>query len=170
MKKLCDKLRPQFDFIILDSPAGIEQGFRNALEPASKAIVVTTPEVSAIRDADRVIGLIEAEGIAIPGLVLNRVRHEMVRNGDMMATEDVLSLLSVQMLGLVPEDEKIIVSTNRGIPAVHDARSQAGEAFRRIAARLTGQEVPLLELDADDGVFSWFKRLFGIDRRVGASA
>lgn len=169
MRDLCKMLKLEFDFILIDSPAGIEQGFRNALAPASKAVVITTPEVSAIRDADRVIGLVEAEGLPTPGLILNRVRHQMVRNGDMMATDDILSLLSVSLLGLVPEDERIIVSTNRGVPAIHDPKSPAGEAFRRIAARLNGQEVPLMDLEARDGMFSWFKKLVGIQGRVGVN-
>jgi septum site-determining protein MinD len=170
MRDLCKMLQTDFDYILIDSPAGIEQGFKNAIAPASKAVVVTTPEVSAIRDADRVIGLIEAEGLPTPGLILNRVRSSMVRSGDMMATEDILSLLSVNLLGLVPEDEHIIVSTNRGVPAVHDPRSPAGEAFRRIAARLNGQDVPFLDLEPKDGMFTWIKRLVGIQGRVGANA
>jgi septum site-determining protein MinD len=170
MRELCQRLKLEFDYILIDCPAGIEQGFRNAVEPADKAIVVTTPEVSAVRDADRVIGLIEAQGLPSPGLVLNRVRNHMVRSGDMMATEDVLSLLSVNLLGLVPEDERIIVSTNRGVPVVHDQKSYAGEAFRRIAARLAGHEVPVMELEVRDGIFSRLKRLVGLDGRVGARA
>lgn len=169
MRDLCQRLKLEFDYILIDSPAGIEQGFRNAIAPADRAIVVTTPEVSAVRDADRVIGLIEAEGLPSPGLVLNRVRTHMVRSGDMMATEDVLSLLSVSLMGIVPEDERIIVSTNRGVPVVQDSKSYAGEAFRRIAARMTGQDVPPMELEVRDGIFSWLKKLVGLNGRMGAS-
>lgn len=170
MRDLCDELKEEFDYILIDSPAGIEQGFRNAVVPANKAVVVTTPEVSAIRDADRVIGIIEAEGLPTPGLVLNRVRAHMVRSGDMMATEDILSLLSVKLLGLVPEDEQIIVSTNRGVPVVHDLKSDSGEAFRRISARLTGRDIPLLNLEDRDGLFTKLKRLVGFNgSRVGAN-
>lgn len=170
MRTLCYKLRVSFDYILIDSPAGIEQGFRNAIGPADKAIVVTTPEVSAIRDADRVIGLIEAEGLPTPNLILNRVRSSMVRSGDMMATEDILSLLSVKLMGIVPEDEKIIVSTNRGVPVVHDAKALSGEAFRRIAMRLTGKDVPLMDTEVHDGVVAWFKKLVGINGNGRVSA
>jgi len=170
VKELCEKLKPDFDYILIDSPAGIEQGFKNAMEAADKAIVVTTPDVAAIRDADRVIGFIEAAGLSKPELILNRVRPGMVRRGDMMTTEDVLDLLSVQLLGLVPEDEKMIVSANRGIPVVHDMKSRSGEAFRRVAARVEGEDVPMLKLEVRDGLFTWLKKMVGIKGAVGASA
>lgn len=152
LKQVCDGLKDDFEYVLIDSPAGIEQGFRNALAPADRAVVVTTPEVSAVRDADRVIGLVEATGLPTPGLVLNRVRAEMVRQRDMMSTEDILGLLSVELLGLVPEDEGVIVSTNRGIPAAHDPKSRSGGAFRGIAARMDGEEVPFLDMNGQNGL------------------
>jgi len=166
MKELCDQLRPQFDYILLDSPAGIEQGFRNALAPADKAIVVTTPEVSAIRDADRVIGLIESTGSPTPELILNRVRPDMVKRGDMMTTDDILSLLSVELIGQIPDNEEIVVATNKGVPVVHNPKSRVGEAFRRIAARLEGQEVPFLEMEVRNGLFARLKKVLGLKRKV----
>lgn len=170
VKELCDKLKSDFDYILIDSPAGIEQGFKNAMAAADKAIVVTTPDVAAIRDADRVIGFIEAAGLSKPELIINRVRPGMVKRGDMMTTEDILDLLSVPLLGLVPEDEKIVVSTNRGVPVVHDMKSRSGEALRRVAARVEGEDVPMLKLEVRDGLFTWLKKVVGLKRTVGANA
>jgi len=160
MKKLCGQLKEDFDYILIDCPAGIEQGFRNAIAAADQAIVVTTPEVSAIRDADRVIGLLEAAELPIPDLVINRLKPGMVRQGDMMDKDDILDLLSVNMLGLIPDDEQIIISTNKGVPTVHNPRSWSGEAYRRIAARIDGEDLPFLDVDAGQGFFSKFKKIF----------
>ena len=165
MRELCMQFKHEFDFILIDSPAGIEQGFKTALAAADEAIVVTTPEVSAVRDADRVIGLVEASELPPPGLVLNRIRYRMVRRGDMMSTEDVLSLLSVRLLGQVPDDDDIVVSTNRGVPAVHNEKSWSGQAFRNIAVRIEGQDVTFMQLSPREGVFSRFTRLFGLKGR-----
>ena len=162
MKKLRDHLREEFEYIIIDCPAGIEQGFQNAIAAADRAIVVTTPEVSAIRDADRVIGLLEAAELPIPDLVINRLRPGMIKQGDMMDKKDILELLSVQLLGLVPDDEHIIVATNKGVPVVHDSKSMSGEAFRRIASRIEGEDRPFLNLENGHGVFSKFKKLVGL--------
>ena len=151
LRDICQELLADFEYILIDSPAGIEQGFKNAVQCADYAIVVATPEVSSIRDADRVIGLIEATGLPTPQLILNRVRSDMVRNGSMMSTEDILSLLSTELLGLVPEDQGIIVSTNRGVPAVHDPKSLAGRAFRTLAARLDGEDLPLFDVNGNGG-------------------
>jgi septum site-determining protein MinD len=152
MQELCQKLKPDFEYILVDSPAGIEQGFYTALAPADRAVVVATPEVSSIRDADRVIGLVEAANLPTPDLILNRVRPGLIKHGDMMSTEDILSLLSVNLLGLVPEDENIVISTNRGVPVVHETRSGSGAAFRRIAAILDGENLPILELESNSGI------------------
>ncbi|MCL1788456.1 MAG: septum site-determining protein MinD [Defluviitaleaceae bacterium] len=160
MKKLCDQLREEFDYILLDCPAGIEQGFKNAVAGADKAIVVTTPEISAVRDADRIVGLLEASEVRNPLLILNRIRPEMVKRGDMMALEDVTELLAIDVLGIVPDDESIVVSTNRGEPCVVDEKSRAGQAFRDIVQRMLGENVPLMDLDADTGVFSKIKKFF----------
>jgi septum site-determining protein MinD len=143
MKKLCDELAEEFDFVIIDCPAGIEHGFKNAIAGASTAIVVTTPEVSAIRDADRIIGLLEANLLKDIHLIINRLNPRMVKKGDMMSTTDILSLLAIPLLGVVPESEEVVVSTNRGIPLVHERASKAGSAFRSIAARLDGEELPV---------------------------
>ena len=159
MKELCQQLREEFAYVLIDSPAGIEHGFKNAISAADQAIVVTTPEVSAIRDADRVIGLLEAAELPIPDLVINRLRPGMVRQGDMMDKKDILELLSVRMLGLVPDDEQLIVATNRGVPAVHNPRSWSGEAFRRIAGRIDGHDMPFLQLEDGRGLMSKMKRL-----------
>lgn len=164
MREFCSRLRSEFEYILIDSPAGIEGGFKNALAPADRAIVVTTPEVAAIRDADRVIGLIESTGLPTPHLLLNRIRPDMVKRGDMMTTDDILSLLSVELLGMVPDDEEIVVATNKGVPVVHNARSRVGEAFRRTAARLRGQEVPFMEMEVRNGLFAKLKKLLGFHR------
>ena len=159
LRSICEQLKSEFEYVLVDSPAGIEQGFRNAVTAADKAILVTTPEVAAIRDADRVIGLIEAAGLQTPVLVLNRVNSKMVRRRDMMSTEDILSLLSVELLGMVPEDQGVMVSTNRGVPIVHNSKSLAGRAFCNIAARLDGETVPSVNLDGHRGFFGLLRRV-----------
>jgi septum site-determining protein MinD len=120
MVKLCEDLSEEYDYIIIDCPAGIEQGFKNAIAGADRAVVITTPEVSAVRDADRIIGLLEANEIKNPALIVNRVRPDMVKKGDMMSIEDIIDILAIQLVGVVPDDENIIISTNRGEPAVSD--------------------------------------------------
>ncbi len=163
MQKLCSGLRAEgFDYIVIDCPAGIEQGFKNAIAGADRAVVVTTPEVSAVRDADRIIGLLEADGLTSPTLILNRIRTDMVRRGDMMSIEDVKDILAVDILGVIPDDENIVVSTNKGDPAVSDSKSKAGQAYRNIVSRLMGQELPLMELENRKGVFGKIKKLLAI--------
>ncbi len=130
MVRLCDELRQEVDWILIDSPAGIERGFRNAMAPADMVVVVTNPEVSAVRDADRVIGLVEAEEKGPARLVLNRLNPVMVKRGDMLAPDDVLELLAVELIGIVPEDDTVVVSTNRGQPVAMDAKSRADRPFR----------------------------------------
>lgn len=161
MKKLCQNIRDMgFDYIIIDCPAGIEQGFKNAIAGADRAVVVTTPEVSAVRDADRIIGLLEANGLNDPGLIVNRIKTDMVKRGDMMSVDDVKEILSVNVLGVVPDDEAIVVTTNRGEPAVADDFSKAGKAYRNITARIMGEDVPLMDLDAGEGFFGRIKKMF----------
>jgi septum site-determining protein MinD len=143
MKELCADLAGDFDFVLIDCPAGIERGFRNAVAGAQTALVVTTPEVSAIRDADRVIGLLEANLLNDVHLIINRMNQRMVKNGDMMSTADIVTLLSIPLLGVVPESEEVVISTNRGVPLVHDRASKPGRAFQKIAARLNGDDVPM---------------------------
>lgn len=145
MKKLCEDLKAQFDYVLLDCPAGIEQGFKNAIAGAAKAIVVTTPEVSAIRDADRIIGLLEANDLRDISLIINRVRIDMVKRGEMMSVEDVVDILAVKLLGVLPDDEQVVISTNQGEP-VTGSRSLAGTAFSNISRRITGEEIPIMEL------------------------
>jgi septum site-determining protein MinD len=159
MVEVCEELRQDLDFILIDSPAGIEQGFRNAITPADAAIVVTTPEVSAVRDADRIIGLIEAAEKDSTRLLINRIRPEMVRREDMLSIEDVLDILAIDLLGIVPEDDQVIVATNRGRPLAMENSSRAGEAFNNIARRLLGEEVPLISMEKES-LFSLVKRFF----------
>ena len=143
MKELCSTLASEYDYVLIDCPAGIEQGFKNAIAGADTALVVTTPEVSAIRDADRVIGLLEAAMLRHISLIINRLNVKMVKKGDMMSTQDIISLLSVPLLGVVPESDEVVVSTNRGVPLANDRNSKAGAAFIRMAARLNGENVPM---------------------------
>jgi len=158
MIELCDQLRPDFDFILIDSPAGIEQGYRNAVAPADKVIIITTPEVSAVRDADRIVGLVEADEKGPASLVINRLNPDMVRRGQMLSTEDVVELLAIDLLGIVPEDKEIIISTNRGMPVAMDGKAASGQAFRNIAGRLMGQNIPLTPLKGSPGVLDRLSR------------
>jgi len=161
MRDICEQLKEDFDYVVIDCPAGIEQGFKNAIAGADKALVVTTPEVSAVRDADRIIGLLEAAELRNPRLIINRLRPQMVKRGDMMNINDMIDILAIELAGVVPEDEIIVVSTNKGEPAVLDLRSMAGQAYRNIARRIIGENVPLMSLETEDGFFSRVKKLFG---------
>jgi len=163
MKSLCDELKKDFDFILIDCPAGIEQGFKNAIAGADKAIVVTTPEVSAVRDADRIIGLLEAYELHNPKLIINRIRFDMVKRGDMMDIDDILEILSISLLGIIPDDEKIIISTNKGEPIVTDEKSRAGQEYRNIARRILGEDIPIINSEENLGFFGRIKRLFGLN-------
>ena len=158
MVKVIEHLKDQFDYVILDCPAGIEQGFQNAIAGAQRAIVVTTPEVSAIRDADRIIGLLETNGFSQMDLIINRLRPEMVRRGDMMSSEDVVDILGIPLLGIIPDDESVVVATNQGEPMVGGG-SPAGIAYSNVVARLEGQEVPFLNFEKS---ISFFSRVTGI--------
>lgn len=152
-----------FDRVLIDSPAGIETGFQTAASAAQGALVVVNPEVSSVRDADRIIGLLEARGVMEAKLIINRLRPAMVQRGDMLEVDDVLEILGIKLIGIVPEDEKILISTNIGSPASLDGsvKSSAGTAFRHIAQRLRGEEVPYLNLDSNKGPFAGLRRLFG---------
>jgi septum site-determining protein MinD len=160
MIQIADKLRPEFDFIIVDSPAGIERGFRNAVAPADEVLIVTNPEVSAVRDADRIIGLLEANNKGPGKLILNRVKPEMVRKGEMLSADDVTDILAIKIIGIVPEDENVIPASNNGIPVTLNENSRAGMAFRNIARRLNGEDVPFLQLNEGGGFFQKLTRLF----------
>ena len=161
MVRICNDLRPDTDFIIIDSPAGIERGFRNAIAAADRVLVVTNPEVSAVRDADRVVGILEAEEKSNPALILNRMNPTLVRNNDMLSAEDVLDLLGIQLIGIVPEDESVIIGSNRGAPVVTDAKSRAGQAFRNIAKRIQGEAVPFMDLEQQGGIWGAIQKLTG---------
>lgn len=152
---VCDQLRGDMDYIIIDSPAGIERGFRNAVAPADRVLIVTNPEVSAVRDADRIIGLIEAEEKGPGELIINRLKPRMVANGDMLSIADVLDILAIDLLGVIPEDEAILVSSNRGAPVAMAATNSASasQAFRNIAQRLEGQDIPIMDLSHNTGLF-----------------
>lgn len=160
MKELIFSLKDSFDYILIDCPAGIEQGFKNAIVAADEAIVVTTPEVSATRDADRIIGLLEAAGIKGPRLVVNRLRIDMVKDKNMLSVEDILDILAVKLLGVVPDDETVVISTNKGEPLVYKGDSLAAKAFKNIASRIEGVEVPLLDLDVKMSILEKIKFVF----------
>lgn len=161
MEQLCQQLRQEFDYVIIDSPAGIEQGFRNAIVGADEIVIVANPEMASVRDADRIIGLVEAAGKPEPRLILNRLRAEMVKRGDMMDVADVIEVLGIDLLGIVPEDEFIIVATNKGEPAVYDKRSRAGKAFTNAAQRILGEEIPLEEVADAPTLMERLRRLMG---------
>ena len=161
MIKLTNELRDEFDYVLLDCPAGIEQGFQNAIAGADRGIVVTTPEVSAIRDADRIIGLLEANELRNPTLILNRLRIDLVQRGEMMNIEDVEEILAIDILGVVPDDESIVIATNKGEPAVMNENSKAGQAYRNIVQRLLGNDVPLMSFEPEPETFmDKLKKLF----------
>jgi len=159
MIRVVKDLKPDFDWVLIDSPAGIERGFRNAVAPADLVLIVTNPEVSAVRDADRIIGLVEAEEKGPPKLIVNRVKPEMVKRGDMLSTGDILDVLAIELIGVVPEDEIVTVATNQGSPAALDPRSRAGKAFREIARRMNGEDVPFEALESKDGFFGRISRM-----------
>lgn len=159
MKKLTSELKETYDYIILDCPAGIEQGFQNAIAGADRAIVVTTPEVSAIRDADRIVGLLGEARIPKMDLIINRIRMDMVRRGDMMSVDDVTEILSIPLIGAIPDDEQVVIGTNQGEPVI-SMESRAGEAYRNICRRITGEDIPLQDLEAAGGIWSKLTHLF----------
>ncbi len=161
MKKLIEEIEAEFDYIVIDCPAGIEQGFKNAIAGAKSAIVVTVPEVSAVRDADRIIGLLSAAGIDDVWLLVNRLRPDMVKRGDMLALDDTLDILGIDLIGVVPEDEKIIRSSNMGEPIVLTDKAPAGKAYRNITQRILGENVPLMDMEDDSGFGARLKKLFG---------
>jgi septum site-determining protein MinD len=156
------QLKKDFEYVIIDCPAGIEQGFKNAVAGADHAIVVTTPENAAVRDADRIIGLLEAEKIQNPKLVVNRVRPNMMKKGDMLDIDDICSILAIDLLGIVPDDEHVIKAANSGEPTVMNANSKAAIAYRNIARRILGDTVPLMPLEDKRGVFGKMKKFLGM--------
>ena len=162
MRELIKELKEDFDFVLVDCPAGIEQGFKNAVAGADRAIIVTTPEVSAIRDADRIIGMVEAAELPEPELIINRYRANMVAAGDMMNRDDILEILAIKLIGIVPDHQDIIVSANRGMPVSFDQESLVGEAYRLVARRIAGEDIPVEELSEETGFWTTFKKWMGL--------
>lgn len=156
------ELKNDFDYILVDCPAGIEQGFRNAVAGVDQAIVVTTPENTAVRDADRVIGLLEKEAIDTPKLIINRLRPEMVKDGNMLEVDEIVQVLAIDLLGVIPDDEHVIQGSNRGVPTVMDADSRAGIAYRNVGRRILGDAVPLMPMDEKSGFFTRMKKWLGM--------
>jgi septum site-determining protein MinD len=165
MEGLVAQLKESHDYVLVDCPAGIEQGFRNSIAGADKALIVTTPEVSAIRDADRIIGLVEAAELPEPRLIINRFRKKMVERGDMMNRDDILEILAIPLIGIIPDHEDVIITANRGQPAVFDESSIVGEAYRRIARRVTGEpDVPYVAT-VEYGFWTNLRRWMGLSVR-----
>ncbi|MDF2669227.1 MAG: cell division inhibitor MinD [Paenibacillus sp.] len=162
VRDLILELKKEFEYVIIDCPAGIEQGFKNAVSGADKAIVVTTPENAAVRDADRIIGLLEQERIMGPKLIINRIRPNMVKKGDMLDIDEICSVLAIDLLGIVPDDEHVIKAANSGEPTVMNPKSKAAIAYRNIARRMLGDTVPLMLLDEKPGVMVRMKKFLGI--------
>ena len=160
VKSVLDQYRREYHFILVDSPAGIEQGFRNACAAADRALIVTTPEIPAIRDADRVIGLLSAKGIEAQ-LIVNRMDYNMVRRGDMLSVADVQDILGIDLIGVIEKDESVIVAANCGEPVVYNTKSKAGDAFNRIAARLCGENLPT-ETGEPQGFWDRITRRLGV--------
>lgn len=161
MVQICEELSPSNDFILIDSPAGIERGFRNAVAPANEILIVTNPEVSAVRDADRIIGLLEAESKGPGQLIINRIRADMVKRGEMLSAQDITDILAIKIIGIVPEDPTVVPASNSGIPVTLNENSRAGVAFRNISRRLIGENVPFMQLEEQVGFFQRLSRLFG---------
>ncbi len=161
MKKLVDELKRDYDYVLIDSPAGIEQGYKNAVAGADRAIVVTTPEISAIRDADRIIGMLEKEDIESPKLIINRIKKNLMNDEDAMDVNEITTHLSIDLLGIVKDDEQVISSSNKGEPIVLDPANPASLGYRNIARRILGESVPLMSIEqTKEGFFSKLKSLF----------
>jgi septum site-determining protein MinD len=156
------ELKNDFEYVIIDCPAGIEQGFKNAVAGADKAIVVTTPENAAVRDADRIIGLLENEKIHSPKLIINRIRPNMMKKGEMLDIDEICQVLAIDLLGIVPDDEYVIKAANSGEPTVMNPTSRAAIAYRNIARRVLGDTVPLMQLEEKAGFFKKMKKFIGI--------
>lgn len=162
MLKIVNELKEQFDYVLIDSPAGIEQGFENAVIGADRAVIVVNPEITSVRDADRVIGKLDAKGLEDHGVIINRLNYEMTQRGDMLDIPDIIETLSVELLGVVPDDKNITISTNKGEPIVLDEKARSGQAFKNIAKRIMGEEIPIMDLHTSpsEGFFSSLMKLF----------
>lgn len=164
MAKLFLDLAKEFEYVIIDSPAGIDRGFRNAITGAKEAIIVTTPEVASIRDADRVIGLLEAEEITDPHLVINRIRGDMVRKKNMLSVEDIMEVLGIELWGVIPDDPQVVIATNKGEPVVLNGDAKSGLAFRNIVRRIEGEEIPITSEIPSKSILGRIKQLLGFGR------
>jgi septum site-determining protein MinD len=162
MERIIHQLKQMYDYVIIDCPAGIEQGFMNAIAGADKAIVITTPEISSIRDADRIIGLLEQHELKSPKLVINRIRHHMTKKLEQVPIDEIVGILGIDLLGIVPDDEDVIRATNQGVPSAMEPNSRASIAYRNIARRILGETVPLMNMEEKSGVLSKVKKLFGL--------
>lgn len=161
MLKVINELKEEYDYVLIDCPAGIEQGFENSVIGADRALVVVNPEITSVRDADRVIGKLDAKGLDDHGIIVNRIDYEMTKSGDMLDVQDIIETLSVKLMGVVPNDKNVTVSTNKGEPIVLENNAYAGQAFKNIARRITGEEVPFMDLSKEsEGFFSVIKKLF----------
>ncbi|NGP45485.1 septum site-determining protein MinD [Bacillaceae bacterium SIJ1] len=162
VKEVIDTLKQDFDFVLIDCPAGIEQGFRNAIAGADLSIVVTTPELSSVRDADRIIGLLEQEEIGSPRLIVNRIRSHMMKKGDTMDVDEIVSVLAIDLLGIVADDDSVIKASNNGEPIVMNPDNKASLAYRNMARRILGESVPLMAIDEKKTIFQKVKHFFGM--------
>ncbi|WP_026569815.1 septum site-determining protein MinD [Sediminibacillus terrae] len=163
MEAIVAELKQEYDYILIDCPAGIEQGYKNAVAGADKAIVVTTPEKSSVRDADRIIGLLEKEEkVEPPHLIVNRIRNHMVKNGDMLDVDEIVQILSIELLGIVADDDEVIKASNHGEPVAFHPNTKASLAYRNIARRILGETVPLLSLEEEKGMFAKMKKFLGM--------
>ncbi|UOQ46252.1 septum site-determining protein MinD [Halobacillus salinarum] len=162
IKAIVEELKQDYDYIVIDCPAGIEQGYKNAVAGADKAIVVTTPEKSSVRDADRIIGLLEQEEIEAPKLVINRIRTHMMKSGDMLDVDEIVSVLSIDLLGIVIDDDAVLKAANSGEPVALEPNTKASIAYRNIARRILGESVPLMNLEEEPGMIAKVKRFFGL--------
>ncbi|WP_349408021.1 septum site-determining protein MinD [Pseudalkalibacillus sp. SCS-8] len=162
MKRIVTELKQDYDYVIIDCPAGIEQGFKNAIAGADKSIVVTNPETSSVRDADRIIGLLEQENIESPKLIVNRLKAHMMENGDSLDVDEIVNVLAIELLGIVVDDEHVISASNRGEPIALNPDTKASQAYRNIARRILGESVPLMSLEQDKGLFKRVKQFFGM--------
>ncbi|MDQ0158756.1 septum site-determining protein MinD [Alkalibacillus salilacus] len=162
IQSLVEQLKPDYDYILIDCPAGIEQGYKNAVAGADKAVVVTTPEKSSVRDADRIIGLLEQENLESTHLVINRIRKHMMDSGDMLAVDDIVSTLSIDLLGVIMDDEDVIRASHHGNPVAFQPDTKASIGYRNIARRILGESVPLMSFDEDKGFLLKMKKLLGM--------
>ncbi|KGX89012.1 septum site-determining protein MinD [Pontibacillus litoralis] len=162
MVNIVQELKQEFDYIVIDCPAGIEQGYKNAVAAADKAIVITTPEKASVRDADRIIGLLEQEEIEHRRLVVNRIRNHMVEQGDMLDVDEIVAILSIDLLGIVADDDEVIKASNNGEPIAFQPSTKPSIAYRNIARRILGESVPLQSFDEHKGILTRVKEFFGI--------